>query len=434
MEVMDYDVFHAIYTTPSLNYGQAWTEGLSRLYSGSMLDRISEERTTTAACLQTGTALARGGNRDQGCFSGQPEKDPPPPSPSVNGNGGGYGQYEFKIRVDDNGDSKKMVIIRQIELEESRKRMVGISSYYPFLISKQVIMENIAVRLIFRLASLFFEAFLYTYDDPPIYRIVEIFGFVVHWVAASIIDLFVMGLVTVWMMVMKPPTYVVGEDACEGKLNCDDGRCMPPDLCCFPQISPNCSSWNNAPCCAQLVNGYSASDARYQLDHDLNALQSTVLTTIGCVLALVFVVLCSIIGVCRINMRRSIMKYTSRHVRSYLNQHEHHHLSHPDVGLHLNPNTQSTFGNIIVTYNINNGVQLRGPAVNPPAYSEVVRLPLQDIPPPPYVSVEDVRHDPQAAQLLLEENNNGDINGNSVMSVEENNNHVMDRNHTSNIA
>ena len=30
------------------------------------------------------------------------------------GIGGGYGQYELKIRVDDNGDSKKMVIIRPI--------------------------------------------------------------------------------------------------------------------------------------------------------------------------------------------------------------------------------------------------------------------------------------------------------------------------------
>jgi hypothetical protein len=121
-----------------------------------------------------------------------------------------------------------------------------------------------------------------------------------------------------------------------------------------------------------------------------------------------------------------------------------------------NPNNPSNF---IVTYNINNGIQVLATGRNincvhpapPPTYNEAVASahsatpsnpPPVIEPPPPYVSHENLvlinQDDPLIAAPLLEPadldelqeaNNNGDINGNSVESIEENNNHVMDRNH-----
>lgn len=45
---------------------------------------------------------------------------------------------------------------------------------------------------------------------------------------------------------------------------------------------------------------------------------------------------------------------------------------------------------LLVTYNINNGVQFVGRPVDPPPYSEVVSTPPREGPPPPYVSHENL--------------------------------------------
>jgi len=56
-----------------------------------------------------------------------------------------------------------------------------------------------------------------------------------------------------------------------------------------------------------------------------------------------------------------------------------------------NPRCSSGNNGLLVTYNINNGVQFVGRPQDPPPYSEIIGSPPIDGPPPPYTSVEDVR-------------------------------------------
>ena len=117
------------------------------------------------------------------------------------------------------------------------------------------------------------------------------------------------------------------------------------------------------------------------------------------------------------------------------------------------PYTSPTSG-LLVTYNINNGVQFMGNRpLHPPPYSEIMRVPPREGPPPPYDSRENIsmaaapvtisppvntssqernainlrrteysqsdRSDgPATLEPLLNDNNNGDINGNSTESVQ----------------
>merc|ERR1712013_599724 len=104
--------------------------------------------------------------------------------------------------------------------------------------------------------------------------------------------------------------------------------------------------------------------------------------------------------------------------------------SHPPITLHdlviffseRGEEDRADFQHIGITYNINHGVQILGPAgrnenSQPPPYSTQPRRVRDDVrrgPPPPYRSNE---HLPEAPLLGEEDgNNNGDINGNSDMT------------------
>lgn len=119
-------------------------------------------------------------------------------------------------------------------------------------------------------------------------------------------------------------------------------------------------------------------------------------------------------------------------------------------GLVLNSFGEAPNASLLVTYNINNGVQLMGRPVEPPPYEEVANQGAnnRDEPPPPYVSRENLNdyarnqstpflsaifsllvngvpqerqpqpQQPQQQQPQPEEdNNNGDINGNNTGQV-----------------
>lgn len=44
-----------------------------------------------------------------------------------------------------------------------------------------------------------------------------------------------------------------GANPCEGKLSCEDGRCIPTAWCCDEMHDPNCTVKNKPKCCNQLI-------------------------------------------------------------------------------------------------------------------------------------------------------------------------------------
>jgi hypothetical protein len=133
-------------------------------------------------------------------------------------------------------------------------------------------------------------------------------------------------------------------------------------------------------------------------------LQTTIYTVIGCSMAFMFIITIMVIAICRVHLRRSALSQMQ--------------LSHSQLRSRMGPgpfgellfNSAAGGGGggggggqaggagmpyavtngLLVTYNINNGVQFMGRPVNPPPYSEQPSIPPREGPPPPYCSVENL--------------------------------------------
>lgn len=206
---------------------------------------------------------------------------------------------------------------------------------------------------------------------------------------------------------------VCGTDKpCRDKLSCEDGRCIPVSWCCQQLVDNNCTVKNRLQCCHQLNKPYSDHDyvTDQQRFSDMTFLQTTIYTVIGCAMAFMFIVTILVIAICRVHMKRSMMSrypVPPRGAATVIpppNIHHHsslqaEHLPYYDLDLYLNraalSDTISAPG-LLVTYNINNGVQFVGHPIDPPPYCEVIASPPREGPPPPYASREDLGGESEA--------------------------------------
>lgn len=229
-----------------------------------------------------------------------------------------------------------------------------------------------------------------------------------------------------------------GEDPCEGKILCDDGRCIPKQKCCDHTLDPDCSVVYTIPCCHKYINqdyiGSPTSPVQQHHYSDINFLQSTIYTIVSCAIAFIFITTIMVVAICRIHMRRSVMSLSSQRNRMgnnrrllrwpwYLgrlhrrgNENSENpwqtrcQIMYPNLENEetLLDNHQyrtqvpyscslSTHGSFIVTYSNSDGVQLVEHLPKPPPYSEssnsamhLSSFSTNGIPPPPYRSVEDL--------------------------------------------
>ncbi|XP_026286468.1 uncharacterized protein LOC113212096 [Frankliniella occidentalis] len=191
-------------------------------------------------------------------------------------------------------------------------------------------------------------------------------------------------------------------DPCKDKLLCDDGRCIPHSWCCPTNSKLDCNiTYPYKECCKRM------NDTLYPFDHlpnlkglmedadpptlsHMGFLQTTIFTVIGCAMAFMVIVTILVIAICRVHMKRSLMAGATISPGA--------HLSGARPGMGRIPqqmyDVDLFFGHtrpgLLVTYNINNGVQFVGRPVDPPPYSEVVSTPPREGPPPPYVSHENL--------------------------------------------
>lgn len=106
-------------------------------------------------------------------------------------------------------------------------------------------------------------------------------------------------------------------------------------------------------------------------------------------MAFMFIVTILVIAICRVHIKRTIVS------RCPLN-HQHLRPGSPlrpqlplyDIDMFLDRHNDTP--GLLVTYNINNGVQFVGRPIDPPPYCEVIDTPPREGPPPPYVSRENV--------------------------------------------
>jgi hypothetical protein len=119
-------------------------------------------------------------------------------------------------------------------------------------------------------------------------------------------------------------------------------------------------------------------------------------------MAFMFIVTILVIAICRVHMKRSslLTRCPGAASGNRAPQHRHHHgLQHMplydlDVLLNHAPyppaSSVSPHTGLLVTYNINNGVQFVGRPLDPPPYCEIVAYPPREGPPPPYASHENL--------------------------------------------
>ncbi|XP_023217196.1 low-density lipoprotein receptor class A domain-containing protein 3-like [Centruroides sculpturatus] len=234
-------------------------------------------------------------------------------------------------------------------------------------------------------------------------------------------------------------THECGQDPCEGKILCDDGRCIPKQKCCDHTLDPDCPIVYTIPCCHKYINqdyiGSPTSSVQQHHYSDINFLQSTIYTIVSCAIAFIFITTIMVVAICRIHMRRSVMSLSSRRnpignnrrllrwpwylgrLRRRGNENSENpwqtrcqivypNLENEETLLDTHQyRTQivpyscslSTHGSFIVTYSNSDGVQLVEHLPKPPPYTEssdsTVHLSpfsTNGIPPPPYRSVEDL--------------------------------------------
>ncbi|KAJ9595718.1 hypothetical protein L9F63_013081, partial [Diploptera punctata] len=220
-----------------------------------------------------------------------------------------------------------------------------------------------------------------------------------------------------------------GHDPCKNKLYCEDKRCIPTEWCCDPFQTPNCSVRVIPQCCEQLTKPLFVDHDSYMNDHhpqglsDMGFLQTTIYTVVGCAMAFMFIVTILAIAICRVHMKRSSLLtrcpgarggglMMNPHAAGNRAPHHHHGLQHVplyDLDVLLNrppypPSSVPSHSGLLVTYNINNGVQFVGRPIDPPPYCEIVASPPREGPPPPYASHESLsRTTPEASSTAQDE-------------------------------
>ncbi|KAG8226136.1 hypothetical protein J437_LFUL005797 [Ladona fulva] len=245
-----------------------------------------------------------------------------------------------------------------------------------------------------------------------------------------------------------------GTRPCEGKLPCE-GRCIPLHWCCDQHTDPNCTVRIRPTCCKHFESKehHEGSTSEQQRYSDMGFLQTTIYTVIGCAMAFMFIVTILVVAICRVHMKRTSTLAGMTHItalqvvrrnrqrnsegrlsgsgagrgpaaHSLLSSHSPHEfissdgsaspiqsLQLYDLDFYLNAASGIPSGNardapqnsqnphsLLVTYNINNGVQFVGRPVDPPPYCEVMSAPPREGPPPPYVSREDISSPPPNTQ------------------------------------
>lgn len=193
---------------------------------------------------------------------------------------------------------------------------------------------------------------------------------------------------------------------CKDKLLCEDGRCIPHSWCC-PNSKPDCNATYPYKECCKRTN-----DSLFSFDHpnlkglideseptslnQMGFLQTTIVTVIGCAMAFMVIVTILVIAICRVHMKRTLMAgATISPGTQTWNPDEYGITRHgpgdrPQRMYDVDVFFGHTRPGLLVTYNINNGVQFVGRPVDPPPYSEVVSTPPREGPPPPYVSHENL--------------------------------------------
>lgn len=124
----------------------------------------------------------------------------------------------------------------------------------------------------------------------------------------------------------------------------------------------------------------------------VNLLASLLQLFSGCVMAFMFIVTILVIAICRVHLKRSISRcpLNHQHLRPGSPLRTTLPLYDLDMLLDRQPDTH---GGLLVTYNINNGVQFVGRPIDPPPYCEIIDTPPREGPPPPYVSRENISSD-----------------------------------------
>ena len=140
-------------------------------------------------------------------------------------------------------------------------------------------------------------------------------------------------------------------------------------------------------------------------------------------MAFMFIVTILAIAICRVHMKRSSLLtrcpgarggglMMTPHAGNRAPHHHHHGLQHVplyDLDVLLNrpyPPSSSvpSHSGLLVTYNINNGVQFVGRPIDPPPYCEIVASPPREGPPPPYASHENLsRTTPEASSAAQDD-------------------------------
>uniref|UniRef100_A0A1B6M648 Uncharacterized protein n=1 Tax=Graphocephala atropunctata TaxID=36148 RepID=A0A1B6M648_9HEMI len=128
---------------------------------------------------------------------------------------------------------------------------------------------------------------------------------------------------------------------------------------------------------------------------DMTLLQTTIYTVIGCAMVFMIVVTILVIAICRVHMKRTFFTQCPVNVAQ---PPQNTPLYDLDVILNRGCTLDRGF---LVTYNINNGVQIVGQAIDPPPYCEVISLPPREGPPPPYTSHETLDQSETEALLQL---------------------------------
>lgn len=199
---------------------------------------------------------------------------------------------------------------------------------------------------------------------------------------------------------------ICGENPCDGRIMCSNGRCIPKEWCkpCDSVSKENCTNKYRPDCCPPLdpyyhypkgdmVFGDGSYPQRYNdfvhqpsvHRYDINLIQTTIYTIIGCALVFMIIVSILVIAICRIHMKRSPPVHIPNNRRVFATT-SYHRAFTQEIGLYdldISVNRPEGVG-LLVTYNINNGVQIVGSPVDPPPYSEVASLPPREGPPPPY--------------------------------------------------
>ncbi|PSN35081.1 hypothetical protein C0J52_17294 [Blattella germanica] len=157
------------------------------------------------------------------------------------------------------------------------------------------------------------------------------------------------------------------------------------------------------------------------MDHDSGYMNEHPPQGLSCAMAFMFIVTILAIAICRVHMKRSSLLTRCPGARGGLmmnpagnrGPHHHHGLQHVplydlDVLLNRPPYASTSavpnHSGLLVTYNINNGVQFVGRPIDPPPYCEIVASPPREGPPPPYASRESLSQiNPEASSTAQED-------------------------------